>query len=81
MPTYDIVSFQHRERQDTADQSRDFFYMPHVSSSQCVFETEGYSEGGIKIDYCEHKHRQAYGTISSFLRLSSETTFLMIIYH
>ena len=51
VPIWIIVGFQQKDRQDSQNLNVDTFYIPRVTSAQCIIGTTKYSDAGIFLNY------------------------------
>ena len=76
VPTWIIVRFQQRDRQDTQNLNNDTFYRPPVSSCQCITGTERYPDNSILINYDDNDFSQGYEQIKKAFRALTEDDML-----
>ena len=62
VPTWNIVGFQQRDRQDSQNLNNDTFYRPPVTSAQWIIGTENYPDSTILLNF-DDEISQEYGLL------------------
>ena len=75
-PTFVIVGFQARNKNDSQTHENAIFDRLPISNAVCKIGSEKYPDDGIECDYDRDKYDQAYSEIENFYLLKSETNLL-----
>ena len=78
-PTFVIVGFQGRNKNDSQTHNNATFDRLPISNAVCKIGSEKYPDDGIECDYDRDKYDQAYCEIENFYHLKSETNLLNTI--
>ena len=63
VPTWIIVGFQQKVKQDSQNLHNDTFYRPPVTSAQCIIGTEKNTGNSMLLNYDGDDYSQGYGKI------------------
>ena len=76
VPIRSIVDFQQRDRQDSQNLNNDIFYRPPVTSAQCIFGTENYSDNSIFLNFDDDDYSQGCGPNKEAFRALTKVDIL-----
>ena len=78
VPTWIILGFEQKERQDSQKLSNDTFYRPPMTSAQCIIGTRKYPDSAFLLNYDDNDNSQGYGQINETFKALTKDDVLRL---
>ena len=76
VPTWIVIGFQQRDRQDTQKLNNDTFCRLPVVSAQCIIGKEKYPNAGILLNYDDNQYSRGYAQIKEVFKALTKDDIL-----